>query len=215
MSVKILLADDHQLFLDGLTAILKQEIGIEILGTVNNGYELLKLIEHGSKPDVVLSDVRMPIMDGIVVTRTLKKNFPQIPVIALTMFDQESDVHDMLEAGAMGYVIKKAEKKELVEAIHTVAKGQKYFSKQLAGIYEEWSRKDTDRLRKDLTRRERQILRLIIRGKTSLQMAEELRLSRFTIDTHRKNIHKKLGIKSNISLVKYADEWLNDTGELN
>ncbi len=209
MSIKLILVDDHILFLEGLHSILSKEIGIEILGKAKDGLELFQLIKQGSVPDIVVSDIRMPILDGIDIAKLLKKEYPNIKIIALTMLDQESEVINMLDAGAKGYVVKNADKKELIDAINNVALGNHYISKRFEGIYERWGAKEQATEEVKLTRRERQILELIVRGKTSLQMAKELHLSHHTIDTHRKNIHKKIGIKSNVALVKHAQKWLN------
>jgi two-component system nitrate/nitrite response regulator NarL len=209
MSVKIILVDDHKLFLNGLESILKNELGIDVIGIATNGLELLELMERHS-PQIILTDIRMPIMDGIAITKLFQKKYPRTSIIALSMFDQEDDVVEMLDAGAKGYVIKNAEKEELVEAIHTVSKGSHYFSPKFKGIHEKWTAMERQTKDLKLTRRERQILALLTRGKTSQQMAQELNLSRFTIDTHRKNIHKKLGIKSNLILAKEASKYLND-----
>lgn len=209
MSVKIILVDDHKLFLNGLESILKNELGIDVIGIATNGLELLELMERHS-PQIILTDIRMPIMDGIAITKLFQKKYPRTSIIALSMFDQEDDVVEMLDAGAKGYVIKNAEKEELVEAIHTVSKGSHYFSPKFKGIHEKWTAMERQTKDLKLTRRERQILALLTRGKTSQQMAQELNLSRFTIDTHRKNIHKKLGIKSNLILAKEAGKYLND-----
>lgn len=203
-----MLADDHQLFIEGLCSILKDEIGIEIIGTAKNGLDLIQQIENGLTPEVILTDIRMPVMDGITVVKLLKNKFSTISIVALSMFDQETDVFEMLDAGAKGYVIKNAEKLELIEAIHTVANGGTYFSKKLTGVYQQWISKERVSTKIKLTRREKQILELIIKGRTSFQIAKELSLSRFTIDTHRKNIHKKTGIKSNVGLVRYSEKWL-------
>ena len=207
MSIKIILVDDHKLFLNGLESILKHEIGIQILGTATNGLELLDLMEAHT-PDIVITDIRMPIMDGITITKLFNKKFPRTSIIALTMFDQEEDVIEMLDAGARGYVIKNSEKDELVNAIHTIAKGGYYLSQKFKGIHEYWATKEKQPSNLKLTRREKQILDLLVKGKTSKQMAKQLNLSRFTIDTHRKNIHKKLGVKSNLSLVQLAPKIL-------
>ena len=203
-----MLADDHQLFIEGLCSILKHEIGIEIIGTAKNGLDLIQQIENGLTPEVILTDIRMPVMDGITVVKLLKNKFSTISIVALSMFDQETDVFEMLDAGAKGYIIKNAEKAELIEAIHTVANGGTYFSKKLTGVYQQWISKERVSTKIKLTRREKQILELIIKGRTSFQIAKELSLSRFTIDTHRKNIHKKTGIKSNVGLVRYSEKWL-------
>ena len=207
MKIKLILVDDHKLFLDGLQSILKDEIGIHIIATATNGLELLELMEN-NKPHIILTDIRMPVMDGIAITKLFKKKYPNTAIIALSMFDQEDDVLEMLDAGAMGYVVKNVEKDELVKAIHCVAKGKFFLSPKFKRVFETWSAKEVQTKNLKLTRRERQILDLLVRGKTSQQMAEQLNLSRFTIDTHRKNIHKKLGIKSNLKLAKEAAKYI-------
>ena len=203
MTIRIVIADDHQLFIDGIKSILNKEIGIEIVGEANNGLELVKCIE-ATKPDVVLTDIRMPIMDGVAVTRTLTQEHPKVAVLAVSMYDQSVDVIEMLEAGAKGYVTKNVEKKELLEAIHTLYKGESYVSKNLPVDINDWLQTAQKPQQELLTRREKEIVRMIARGRTTLQIAESLSLSKYTIDTHRKNIHKKLGIKSNTGLVSYA-----------
>lgn len=208
MSLELILVDDHKLFVSGLESILGDEIGINILATAANGLELLELMEV-HRPQIVLTDIRMPIMDGVAITKLFKRKYPDTMIIALSMFDQEDDVIEMLDAGVKGYVIKNAEKDELIEAIHIVSKGGYYFSPKFAGIHEKWAANKKSPKNLKLTRRERQILGLLAKGKTSQQMAEQLHLSKFTIDTHRKNIHKKLGIKSNLALAREAEKILN------
>lgn len=204
MKIKVAIADDHKLFIDGIKSILLKKTDIEIVIEALNGLELLKAIEKGPYPDMVLIDIRMPIMDGIVTTRILTKNYPHIPVLALSMYDQSADVFEMLEAGAKGYVTKEVEKEELIMAIKRLMAGKKYFSKNLKEDFNSWSSETANVENITLTRREKEILVLLAKGRTTLQMAQELKLSKFTIDTHRKNIHKKLGIKSNTGLVNYA-----------
>ena len=205
MTIRIIIADDHQLFIDGIKSILSKAIDISIVGEANNGLEVIKLLENNIQTDIILTDIRMPILDGVSLTKTLTKEYPKIKVLALSMFDQTVDVIEMLEAGAKGYVTKNVEKKELILAIHTLIKGSYYFSKNLPKEIENWFNKDNT-VQKDtfLTKREEEILQFIVKGRTSMQMAKYLKLSKYTIDTHRKNIHKKLGIKSNTGLVKYA-----------
>jgi DNA-binding NarL/FixJ family response regulator len=125
------------------------------------------------------------------------------------MYDQSADVFEMLEAGARGYVTKEVDKKELILAINSLMAGEKYFSKNLPEDFSFWFPNGFDEKDITLTRREKEILELLAKGRTTLQMAQELKLSKFTIDTHRKNIHKKLGIKSNTGLVNYAIKNLN------
>lgn len=208
MSIKIIIADDHQLFIDGIKSILAKEIGIVIIGEVNNGLELYKCIENGAKPDVVLTDIRMPVLDGVSVTKMLAKEYPHIKVLAVSMYDQSLDVIEMLDAGAKGYVTKNVEKTKLIQAIHTLAKGNYYISENLPKDIKAWFSNEHIVSQKALTRREKEILILIAKDRSTIEIAKELKLSKLTIETHRKNIHKKLGIKSNIGLAKYAMEHL-------
>lgn len=206
MKIKIAIADDHQLFIDGIKSILSNELDISIIAEATNGLDLIKKIESGPLPDIIITDIRMPVMDGIAATKLLTREFPKIPVLALTMYDQSADVLEMLEAGAKGYVTKDVQKHELISAIHLLINGEKYFSKNLPADLKDWFNNDTEEIA--LTRREKEILLLLSKGRTTFQIARELKLSKFTIDTHRKNIHKKLGIKSNAGLVRYAMENL-------
>ena len=204
MKIKVLIADDHHLFIDGIRSILSQEINIQIIGEASNGLELIKMLETGLKPDIILTDIRMPVMDGVAATREITRNFPNIPVIALSMFDQEADVYEMMEAGARGYVTKEVKKEELILAIHTIIGGRKYFSNNLDIDLDHSKNIEINHPDIELTRREIEILQLVVKGRTTLEIANQLKLSKFTVDTHRKNIHKKLNIKTNAGLVNYA-----------
>nr|WP_321234475.1 response regulator transcription factor [uncultured Psychroserpens sp.] len=205
MTIKIIIADDHQLFIDGIKSILSKSLDIETIGEANNGLQVLKLLEEGLLPDVILTDIRMPIMDGVTLTKTVSKDYPNLKILALSMFDQTVDVIEMLDAGAKGYVTKNVDKTELDTAIHTIVKGDYFFSANLPEDIKDWFHKENNIANNQLlTKRETEILQLIVKGRTSLQMAKHLKLSKYTVDTHRKNIHKKLGIKSNTGLVNYA-----------
>jgi len=208
MKVQVIIADDHQLFIDGIKSILLKELDITVIAEASNGLEVLQLLENNTNPDIIITDIRMPVLDGIALTKSLSKEYPKIKVLALSMYDQTADVIEMLDAGAKGYVTKNVDKKELVNAIHTLIKGDYFFSDNLPKDIKNWFNKEQPKNDVLLTRREKEILHLIVKGRTSIQMAQQLKLSKYTIDTHRKNIHKKLGIKSNTGLVKYALENL-------
>ena len=209
MRIKVTIADDHQLFIDGIKSILSKELNISIISEASNGLELIEVVEKGPLPDIIITDIRMPVMDGIAATKMLTKIYPKIPVLALTMYDQSADVIEMLEAGAKGYVTKEVGKKELILALQTLIKGENYFSRNLPKDITNWFSTDRNTEKIKLTRREKEILNLVAKGRTTIQIAHEFKLSKFTIDTHRKNIHKKLGIKSNAGLVNYAFNNLN------
>lgn len=204
MKIKVIIADDHHLFIDGIKSILTKELDIHIIAEANNGLELIKLLESGLHPDIILTDIRMPVMDGIAATRMITKNYPDIPVLALTMFDQSADVYEMMEAGARGFVTKEVKKEELIHSIHTIVNRKPYFSENLTIDPSQLRQLNGPDENIELTRRETEILNLVVKGRTTLEIAQQLKLSKFTIDTHRKNIHKKLNIKTNAGLVNYA-----------
>ena len=202
MTIKVIVVDDHQPFIDGIKAILSKDIGIEVVGQANNGFELLKILENGNLADVVMMDIRMPVMDGIMTTRVLKKEYPDIAVLVLSMYNQEEDLEEMINAGAKGYLVKNAGKAEMLEAVHAVFNKREFVSSELRSQHKANSKEVSDQIK--LTRREKEILVLVAKGRTSIQIANTLSISKLTVDTHRKNIHKKLGINSNASLIRYA-----------
>lgn len=204
--INVAIADDHQMFIDGLRSILDKVSDISIVAEAKDGLELIKAVEK-ENPDIVLTDIRMPGMDGIAAVKYLSENYSNIPVLALSMFDQEEEVIDMLKAGAAGYIIKKAGKDELVTAIRKLVNRGHYYSASISAKVNKWlENPETIEEATPLTKRERQILKLIADGKTSQQISKSLNISKFTVDTHRKNIHKKLDIKTNTGLVKYVME---------
>ncbi|MBS2097226.1 response regulator [Carboxylicivirga linearis] len=204
MSIKVIIADDHQLFIDGIKSILAPVNNITVIAEACNGFELIKHLENGLTPNLIITDIRMPVIDGVSATRALSKDFPEIPILALSMYDQSADVIEMLDAGAKGYITKNVERNELLTAIKTVIRGEYYFSKKLPLNVEDWKKQRVNAELGKLTKRENEILELIAKGRSTLEIAQQLKISKFTIDTHRKNIHKKLGIKSNAGLVNYA-----------
>lgn len=200
-----MIADDHRVFIDGMKALLKEVPGLEVVGDAENGEQLLKQVE-ACRPDVVLSDIQMPLMDGIEAAKEIGKRFPGVKVIALTMLNESMFIKKMLEAGACGYLIKTINKDELVKAIRVVAAGEKYFSAevgvQLMNHFSEKEKSGPDLL----TRREKEILLMISQGFTDKEIAEKIFLSPLTITTHRKNILSKLGLKNKVELTRFAIE---------
>ena len=209
MTIKIIIADDHQIMIDGIASILDSEIGIEILGVASNGLELVQMLDKGMRPDVILTDIRMPIMDGISATKVLHQAHPKIPILALSMYEQAQDVQEMIDAGAQGYIIKNAGKQEMIDAIYALHSGHEYFSKDLP-ISHSPKVNQKNKAKQNLTRREKEIISLIMRDRTSLQIAAELHISKHTVDTHRKNIHKKLSIQTTGGLIRYGLENLTE-----
>lgn len=206
--VRIVLADDHELFRDGFKVMLRKQKEIELIGEASNGEELVQLVEK-VQPDIVITDIKMPVMDGIEATRKISKEFPQIGIIAFSMFDEESLVVDMLEAGARGYLIKNAHKHEIIEAINMVNENHTYYcsttSKKLAKLIAT-SAFDPYRKHKpvEFTDREISVISLICEEKTNKEIADKLNLSIRTIEGYRDKIQDKIKAKNAAGIVIYA-----------
>ena len=198
--IRIVIAEDHQALIDGIKLSLARETDIEVIGEANDGEELVQLVLL-HKPDVVITDIRMPKCDGITATKNIKKKFPHIQVIAFSMFDQAEAVEQMKKAGASAYIMKNSSLAKLVEAIRTVARNETYFD---TDIIAERSINEEEEI--VLSKREKEILRLIGEGKTSNEISEVLSIGKTTVDTHRKNILKKLSIQGKTDLVRFAVE---------
>ncbi len=201
--IRIAIAEDHQSLIDGLELLLKYEDDISIVGTANDGEKLLEVVRR-KEPNVVITDIRMPKMDGIQATRIIKKEFPHIKVLAFTMFDQDEAVTQMLNAGATGYILKNTSLKEVLTAILTVADGNSYYDGNIN--VKNHGKEKSNSPKGLLTQRQKEILSLIAQGKTSREIAEELFIGIHTVDTHRKNMMRILGIKGKGELLRYALE---------
>ena len=200
MMITVAIAEDHQALIDGIKSYVRYEEDINVIGTANHGGELLKLVRL-KQPKVVLCDIRMPKLDGIEATKVILKEFPHTKVVAFTMFDQEEAVQQMLAAGARGYILKNSSLEVVLEAIRTVAKGQPYYDKK---IHLPNSEKNSSK--SVLSSREQEILQLIAKGRTSHQIADALFIGKSTVDTHRKNMIRKLGLSGAGELLRYAVE---------
>ena len=201
--IRLAIAEDHQSLIDGIKLLLEYEDDISIVGTANDGKELLEIVEK-KRPNVVLTDIRMPKMDGILATKQIKKNHPSINILAFTMFDQVEAIKQMMNAGASGYILKNSSLKEVHNAIMAVYKGEKYFD---ANINTNVLNSETKNKTKGvLTKRQIEILELIAQGKTSREIADLLFIGIHTVDTHRKNMVRILGLQGKGELMRYALE---------
>jgi two-component system response regulator NreC len=205
--ITVIMAEDHQMLIDGVTSFFEYNDEINIIGSVNNGEELIKLVSL-KQPKLVITDIRMPIMDGIQATKIIKKKFPHINVLAMTMFDQPEAIKQMLDAGATGYILKNSGIKMLSKAIIAVANRQTFFDPNVAFNFMNNYIVDNVTIGKSdkiiLSNREKEILNLIANGKTSKEISETLFIAKTTVDTHRKNMIRKLDLSSGNELVKYA-----------
>lgn len=205
--VRIIIADDHRVFIAGMTALLKEFPEMKVIAEAENGVQLVELVEK-HQPDLVLTDIQMPLKDGIEATREIHKRFPEMKIIALSMMNESIYIKKMLEAGASGYILKTVNKEELISTIRRVAAGEKYFSQEVtAELINNFSDKSSQSNPADvLTKREKEILALIAQGLTDKEIAEKVFLSPLTITTHRKNILSKLGLKNKVELTRFAME---------
>ncbi len=200
--IRLAIAEDHQSLIDGIELLLKYEDDIEIVGTVNDGDALLKLVRL-KEPNVVITDIRMPKMDGIEATKTIKKEFPHTKILGFTMFDQTEAIQQMLDAGACGYLLKNSPLSEVLKAVREVYKGNTYYDANISIPNPE---KNTKKAKGILTKRQTEILALIAKGKTSREIADELFIGIHTVDTHRKNMIRILGLQGKGELMRYAIE---------
>ena len=202
----LLIVDDHQLIIDGLTGILKEEKMIGEIHSATNGDEAIALV--ASTPiDCILMDVAMPKVSGYEATRIIKKGYPDIKIIVVSMFADASFVIKLLKAGADAFIIKNTGKEEVLRAIEKVMQNEKYVSQELnLNIYQHLSTNRSRLADSQLTPREAEIIRYISAGMTNQEIAAKLFLSPSTVDTHRKNILAKLNLKNTAALVRYAVE---------
>ena len=207
MTIKVLIADDHQIVREGLRSMLEKEPGIIVVGEAEEGRTTLRLARELT-PDVIIMDVAMPDLNGIEATRQIVAEFPAIKVIALSMHDDRRFVLHMIKAGAKGYLLKDSAFKDLAKAIRVVVANKTYLSSEIADIvvkdYLATTASEESSAFYLLSPREREVLQLIAEGKTSNQVAENLHVSIKTVETHRAQLLRKLKVKSVAELTKYA-----------
>ncbi len=205
--ITVIIAEDHQMLIDGVQSFFEYDEDVNIIGAVNNGEELVNLALL-KQPKLVITDIRMPIMDGIQATRKIKEKFPHIKILAMTMFDQPEAIKQMLDAGATGYILKNSGIKMLSKAIRVVAGGETFFDPNVAFNFMNDYIDGNVNIGKTekivLSNREKEILELIANGKTSKEISEILFIAKTTVDTHRKNMIRKLQLTNGNELVKYA-----------
>ncbi len=220
MTIRILLADDHAIVRDGIKYLLEEEENIEVVGEASNGLEALELVEK-TQPDLLIIDVRMPEMNGIEAVKILNQKPTNTKAIVLSMHDSEEYILKAIEAKAMGYLLKDADKSEVLKAIHTVYNGEKYFSGDISNVIVNnllkksvgsrtlisASEEISDHNKLNLTKKEIEILNLILLGKTNKEISIELNKSKRTIETHRFNLMKKMNVKNLIELSSKAAQY--------
>ena len=198
---EILLADDHAIFRKGIRKIIEEIEGVAVCGEANDGLELLELLKI-TRPDLIILDISMPNLRGLEATEEIKKLYPEIKILLLTMHKKKSFVQLGLKAGADGFLLKEDADSELYRAIGSLKRGENYFSPLLSTIMFDLTRAQPET--EALTRREREVLKLLAEGKKSQEIADILFVSIHTVRAHRYNLMKKLKFKSLADLVRYA-----------
>lgn len=206
--INIVIADDHEIFRDGFRVMINKFPEIKILGEAENGQELLELVDQ-LQPDVVLTDIRMPVMDGIEATRLLVNRPRPANIIALSMFDEDNLIIDMLEAGAKGYLLKNAHKDEIIEAIRTVNKHKTYYCNHTSAKLMQMIAKSKffparQKEKPSFTARETEIIRLVCQQLANKEIADKLNLSIRTIEGYREKIQEKMDVRNTAGIVVYA-----------
>jgi len=214
---RIVLADDHALVRDGIRSLLESESDLEVIGEASNGKEAIELVGKVN-PDLLIIDIRMPVMNGIDAVAELTKSKSEVKTVILSMHDSEEYILKSISSGANGYLLKDTDKSEFIKAIHTVREGGKYFSGDISNVLvnnllgakkqvvkEEEPRKSADNVF-DLTNKELKVLELVLSGLTNQQISEKLQNSKRTIETHRFNLMRKMDVKNLIDLSKKAQK---------
>jgi DNA-binding NarL/FixJ family response regulator len=210
-AIRVVIADDHKIIRVGLRGLLEREKDIQVVGEAESAEDIEKLLTT-LQADVILMDIDLGETDGIVMTKKVKESHPSLQVLGLTMHEEPDYIIKMLEAGASGYLLKNAGREELLTAIHTVAKGDSYFSQKVsATLLQAVTRQKQapgeprkTSIQTPLSEREIEVLRLIAQEYSNGEIAEKLFISIRTVDTHRRNLLEKLQVKNTVGLVKYA-----------
>lgn len=209
--IKILVADDHTMFVDGIDSILKNETDIKVVGRCYDGASVLKFVEE-NEVDIILLDVNLPEMNGIEVCKAIREKNDPTKILAISMFNEESFVTEILNNGAQGYILKNTGREELLKAIHTVQGGKSYFSDDVTQTIMKGLMKQRKASKKregffpKISRREKEVLKLIVQEHTTQEIANKLFISLKTVESHRSSLLNKLNARNSAGLVRIAME---------
>ncbi|MFH2096787.1 MAG: response regulator transcription factor [Bacteroidota bacterium] len=208
--IKVILVDDHQIVRDGIKSLLGTTASIEVIGEAGDGYELMDLLKN-THPDLVLMDINLPKISGIETTKLVRHNYPGLKILMLSMYTSEDFIFNAIKAGVNGYLEKNTTKKELQTAIQEIFHGNEYYSRSISETILKGAINRTRagaaspaQEEKPLTVREKEILQLVIEGISNPEISEKLFISIRTVETHKTNIMRKLGVSNMVDLVKFA-----------
>jgi DNA-binding NarL/FixJ family response regulator len=205
-TVSIVLADDHDILLDGIATLINDHPGMKVVGKASSAEAALQLVER-VQPSVLITDISMGAHSGLWLTQTVRERFPLTRVIVLSMHDSVPHISAMLEAGADGYLLKNVKQDELLSAIEKVMTGARYLQRSIAGGYTRSLQQQKEAEKQcRLSPREIEIMRLVVQGISTAEISKRLFISELTVETHRKNIGRKTGAKNPLSLTRFAQE---------
>jgi DNA-binding NarL/FixJ family response regulator len=206
---RIIIAEDYRILREGLRALIAADPALEVVAEIENGRDTLRAVAT-LKPDLVLTDLSMPVMDGLSAIREIKRRYPEVRTLALTVHRTEEYIRQTLEAGASGYMLKDTSRQELIQAIHTVLRGNTYISpavsERIIGSYLDGNRVVARGSANGLTERERQVLKLVAEGYRNKDVAQTLCISVKTVEKHRASLMQKLNVRTAPALAAYAIE---------
>ena len=206
--IRILIADDHQLLIDGIKSTLSGIEDFVVTAEAGNGYQVLEKLDEGTEVDVILMDINMPKLDGLECTKKVSKKYPHVKIVALSQYDEKRFVKRMVKNGAHGYLLKDSGKDQIEKAVRTVHSGEKYFCERLSirMVEQELKEENTSALFPKLTARELEVVNLICKEHSSQEISEKLFISFHTVESHRANLMYKAGVKNTAGLVRWAVE---------
>jgi DNA-binding NarL/FixJ family response regulator len=204
--MNILIVDDHQMLAEGLAELLKKTKKYTIAGIITNGSDVLPFLEN-SLPDIIILDLELPDISGNKLAQEILKKYTGLKILILTMHKEPEYFESLFSAGIMGYINKNADKNEILDALDAIEKGNTYYGREIINEYINFQKKPADKNEElRITQREKEVLKLILEGNTTLDICAKLFVAKNTVDSHRKNLLSKLGVKNTAELVKLAIE---------
>ena len=209
--IQVMVVDDHKMFVEGVQAIFSDSSHIQVVKTVHDGNEVMKSIENTPNLDIILLDINLPNINGLELTKLISKKYPAIKILILSMYNNAEYIKEVLKEGASGYVLKNTDHEELLNAIQSVFAGNQFYSQSVTQtMMNSFAKKsqinNTDILQVKISKREKEILSLIIKEHTAQEIANMLFISLHTVETHRSNLMSKLGVRNSAGLVRVALE---------
>ncbi|OEK04405.1 response regulator transcription factor [Roseivirga misakiensis] len=205
--IKILVADDHQMIIDGMKLMLNGSDGFEVVGEALDGHGVIELTRALDELDLVILDINMPKKDGISVAKELKTEFPEVKILIVSMYNRPEFIKNLIEIGVDGYLLKNSGKKELHKAIQSLIRNEPHYGKEITRTVIKSFQKSKvfdSPLDIEISEREKEVIRLIAEGLNSHEISEKLFISQHTVDSHRKNILNKLGVKNSAGVIRFG-----------